>query len=76
MLSLDVRIDRAQRLLRMMEEDAPLLAVRIAELTPEHQQSAKNHAARLIAHTRGELEQLSQERIVWMTRDSTPQPAD
>ena len=76
MLSLEVRIDRAQRLLRMMEEDAPLLAVRVAELTPEHQQSAKSYAAQLIAHTRGKLEQLSRERIVWMARDSIPQPAD
>ena len=76
MLSLEVRIDRAQRLLRMMEEDAPLLAVRVAELTPEHQHSAKSYAAQLIAHTRGELEQLSLERTVGMARESTPQPAD
>jgi hypothetical protein len=76
MLSLAVRIDRAQRVLRMLEEDAPLLAVRVAELTPEHQDSAKSYAAQLIAHTRGELEQLSREENVWMTRDSTPQPAD
>ncbi len=60
----------------MLEEDAPLLAVRVAELTPEHQQSAKSYAAQLIAHTRQQLEQLSVERTVWMARDSTPQPAD
>jgi len=29
MLSIHVRIDRAQRLLRMLEQDAPLLAVRV-----------------------------------------------
>jgi hypothetical protein len=76
MLSPEVRIDRAQRLLSMMEEDAPLLAVRVAELTPERQLSAKSYAAQLIAHTHGELEHLSRERMVWMARDSTPQPAD
>ena len=76
MLSVDVKIDRAQRLLRMLEEDAPLLAVRVAELTPEHQQSAKSYAAQLIAHTRGELEQLSREKTFWMTLESGPQPAD
>jgi hypothetical protein len=76
MLSVDTKIDRAQRLLRMLENDAPLLAKRVAELTPERQHSAKSYAAQLIAHTRQQLEQLSVERSVWMTRDSTPQPAD
>ena len=76
MLSLEVRIDRARRLLRMMEEDAPLLAVRVAELTPEHQQSAKTYAAQLIAHTRGQLEELSREETVCMALESAPQPAD
>ena len=76
MLPVDVKIDRAQRLLRMLEEDAPLLALRVAQLAPEHQQSAKNYAAQLIAHTRRELEQLSVEKTVWMNRDSIPQPAD
>ena len=32
MLSIHARIDRAQRLVRMLEQDAPLLAVRVAEL--------------------------------------------
>jgi hypothetical protein len=76
MLSLDVKIDRAQRLLRMLEEDVPLLAVRVSELTPDRQRSAQSYAAQLIAHTRAELEQLSREKSVWMTRDSVPQPAD
>jgi hypothetical protein len=76
MLSIDVRIDRAQRLLRMLEEDAPLLARRVAELTPEHQQSAKNHAAQLTAHTQAELETLLQERALWDSNDPTPEAAD
>jgi hypothetical protein len=76
MLSIHVRIDRAQRLLRMLEEDAPLLAVRVAELAPEHQRSAKNYAAKLAAHARAELEKLLEERSTWVSHDSTPQPAD
>ena len=76
MLPIHVRIDRAQRLLRMLEEDAPLLAVRVAELTPEHQQSAKNYAARLTAHARTELEKLLDQRSCWDANDPTPQPAD
>lgn len=76
MLSIHVRIDRAQRLLRMLEEDAPLLARRVAELTPEHQQSAKNHAAQLAAHTQAELDMLLQERALWDSNDPTPEAAD
>ena len=59
MLSIHVRIDRAQRLLRMLEQDVPLLALRVAELTPKRQQSAKGYAAQLTAHARAELEKLS-----------------
>jgi hypothetical protein len=76
MLSIHVRIDRAQRLLRMLEQDAPLLAVRVAELTPERQQSAKNYAAQLTAQARAELEKLLQEGSYWDSNDHTPQPAD
>jgi hypothetical protein len=76
MLSIETRIDRAQRLLRMLEEDAPLLAVRVAELSPEHQQSAKTHAALLTAHARAELERLHQERSSQMAGSAVPQAAD
>jgi hypothetical protein len=76
MLPIHVRIDRAQRLLRMLEEDAPLLAARVAELAPEHQQSAKNYAARLTAQARTELEELLDQRSYWDAKDPTPQPAD
>jgi len=75
-LPIHVRIDRAERLLRMLEEDAPLLALRVAELAPEHQQSAKNYAARLTAHARTELEKLLDQRSYWDANDPTPQPAD
>ncbi len=76
MLPLHTRIDRAQRLLRMLEQDAPLLARRIAELTPEHQQAARNHAARLTAQARAELERLLEEGAHWENGDTTPQAAD
>jgi len=58
MLSLDEKIDRTQRLLRRLEEDAPLLARRVAELGPEHQESSKRFAAQMMAQTRTELEKL------------------
>ncbi|HEX4484738.1 MAG TPA: hypothetical protein VH088_00625 [Terriglobales bacterium] len=61
MLAIDIRIERAQRLLKMMEQDAPLLAVRVAPLTVEYQQSAKNYAARLRACAQAELENLLKE---------------
>jgi hypothetical protein len=76
MLSINVRIDRAQRLVRMLEEDAPLLAIRVAQLAPEHQQSAKTYAAQLTAHARAELERLLDQDSAWNCNDSTPQPAD
>ena len=76
MLSIHVRINRAQRLVRMLEQDAPLLALRVAELTPECQQSAKSYAAQLTAHARAELEKLLQEGSYWDGDDLTPHPAD
>lgn len=76
MLPLHAKIDRTQRLLRMLEEDAPLLAMRVAPLTAERQQSAKDFAAQLTAHTRAELEKLMEEGLLWDSNDPTPQAAD
>jgi hypothetical protein len=81
MLSIETRIDRAQRLLRMLEQDAPLLAARVAELSLEHQQSAKSHAAEVTAQARAELERLHQERLHQerssrMASSTIPQAAD
>ena len=76
MLSIDTKIDRAQRLLRMLEQDTPYLAHRVAELTPEHQKLAKDHAAALTATTRAELARLMEERPMWDPNDPTPQAAD
>lgn len=76
MLSVHAKIDRTQRLIRMMEADAPLLAMRVAALSPEHQKSAKEYANRLTAHARAELARLIQEESIWDHNDPTPQAAD
>ncbi|MGO9648203.1 MAG: hypothetical protein ACLPOO_09115 [Terriglobales bacterium] len=76
MLSIYTKIDRTQRLLRMLEEDAPLLAVRVAPLTLERQQTAKEYAAELRARTRAELEKLIEQLSYWDSNDRTPQAAD
>jgi len=60
----------------MLEQDAPLLAMRVAQLSPEHQNSAKKHAAKLAAHTRAELEKLLEHRTYWNSEDAIPHPAD
>jgi len=60
----------------MLEEDAPLLARRLAPLPRELQESAKDYAARLAARTRDELEKLMQENSFWNPNDRTPQAAD
>ncbi len=75
MLSIQARIDRAQRLLRMVEEDAPLLAIRVRELSPERQASARHHAAEVAARARAELEKLVQVESIWSAND-LPQAAD
>ena len=62
MLPIELRIDRAQRLLRMIEEDAPLLAVRVAPLSRERQQSTKSYAERLATLARAELKKLMEEK--------------
>jgi hypothetical protein len=76
MLSINVRIDRAQRLVRMLEEDSARLDIRIAPLAPEHRQSTKDYAAQLIANARAELDRLLQEGAFWDLEDTCPQAAD
>jgi ribosomal protein L1 len=62
MIPLEEKIERTQRLLRRLEEDQPLLAVRVAELGREHQESAKQFAARLVHETRAELQRLIEKK--------------
>jgi hypothetical protein len=58
----DGKIARVQRTLRRLEEDAPLLAMRVKDLSPERQRAAKSFAARMIGEVRAELDRLVQER--------------
>ena len=73
----DVKIARVQRTLRWLEEDVPLLATRVKDLSPERQKQAKRFAASMIDQTRAELERLVRERT---TRDEEAEcpcePAD
>jgi len=78
MLPIHTKIDRVQRLVRMLEQDARLLALRVAPLAPERQQSAKAYAAELRAHARAELERLVAQGSFLDSNpnDQTPQAAD
>jgi hypothetical protein len=71
MLTNDSRIARVQRTLRWLEEDIPLLNLRVKELSKERQESAKRFAAAVINETRAELERLLQEQP-----QETPLPAE
>lgn len=76
MLSVDLRIERAQRLLHMIEQDAPLLALRVAPLSRECQQSAKMYALNLAEVTRAELQRLKNEKSIAELGERSPQGAD
>jgi hypothetical protein len=76
MLPIELRIDRAQRLLRMIEEDAPLLNARLAPLSREHQRAARLHAERLAQITREEIKRLLEEKDIVDAVELSPQAAD
>ncbi|HWF92135.1 MAG TPA: hypothetical protein VN684_07610 [Terriglobales bacterium] len=76
MPSINFRIERAVRLVRMLDNDAPLMAVRIAPLTAEHQKSALSYADMLRAKARMELEALLSERNSKETADAVHPAAD
>jgi len=76
MLAIHLKIARARRLVQMLEDDAPLLARRVADLTPEHQRAAKEYATRLATQARAELEKLIQEHSFWNSGEFTPEAAD
>jgi hypothetical protein len=75
MLSLDEKIERTQRLLRRLEEDEPLLALRVAELGAEQQESSKRFAAQMIAQAKAELDRLVEAQACEADL-SIPAPAD
>lgn len=73
----DHKIARVQRTLRRLEEDVPLLAMRIKDLSPERQKVAKHFAASMIDHTRAELTRLLEERTQEVEESESPcEPAD
>jgi hypothetical protein len=76
MLPIELRIDRVQRLVRMIEEDAPLLAVRVAPLSREHQESTRSYAAKLAIHARAELKRLLEEKAFAESVELSPHAAD
>jgi len=72
-----MRIARVQRTLRWLEEDAPLLAIRMKDLSPERQKLAKRFATNMIDHTRAELQRLVEERAQESVESEAPcEPAD
>jgi hypothetical protein len=76
MLTIQLKIDRAQRLLRMLEDDAQLLAVRIAPLSPELQKATKSYARELAALTRAEIKKLIKEKDSADAIESMPTATD
>jgi hypothetical protein len=61
MLTNDFRIAKVQKTLRWLEQDIPLLNMRVKELSKERQESARQFAAAMIDRTRSELERLLRE---------------
>lgn len=60
-LPVSYRISRVQKTLQWFEQDIPLLNMRVKDLSPERQRSAKQFAAALVSHTRAELDRLLKE---------------
>jgi hypothetical protein len=62
MLSNTYRVARMQKTLRWFEGDIPLLNLRVKDLSPEGQQSARKFALALVDQTRAELHRLLEEQ--------------
>jgi hypothetical protein len=69
MLPIEFRIERARRLLRMIEEDAPLLSARVAPLSLEQQNSVKSYAQELEQRARAEIQRLLNEQKFTVASD-------
>ena len=76
MLPIHTRIERTERLLRRMEQDAPLMAVRVAPLSADHRASAISYAEFLRSQARAELAKLLEERRSSEMTSTDPHPAD
>jgi hypothetical protein len=62
MLSTAYRINRVQKTLRWIEQDIPLLNMRVKDLSAERQLSARQFAEALVIQTRAELNRLQNEK--------------
>jgi hypothetical protein len=69
MLPIEFRIECARRLLRMIEEDAPLLSARVAPLSLEQQNSVKSYAQELEQRARAEIQRLLNEQKFTVASD-------
>lgn len=58
----EFRIAKVQKTLRYLEDDIPLLNMRVKELSKEQQESARKFAAAMIDQTRAELRRLLQQQ--------------
>jgi len=62
MLPSTYRVARMQKTLRWFERDIPLLKLRVKDLSPEGQRSARQFAEALVNRTRAELRRLLEEQ--------------
>lgn len=76
MLPIELKIGRAQRFLRMIEDDARLLATRVAPLSAERQRSARLYVQQLAERTRTEISELLKEKDLLAIAEQTPSSAD
>lgn len=77
MLTHELKIARVQQTLRRLQEDVPLLAMRVAELSPEQQALAKRFAASVIEQAEAELNRLLEQRAGEEPDSQAPcEPAD
>ena len=74
----EFRIAKVQKTLRYLEDDIPLLNMRVKELSKERQDSAKKFAAAMIDQARAELQRLLQQQPddANVAGDSPCEPAD
>lgn len=75
-MTTDFRIAKMQRTLRWFEDDIPLLNMRVKELSPESQESARKFATAVVNQTRAELQRLLEERLAEPAEPSPSEPAD
>ncbi len=78
MLPVTYRVNCIQKTLRRFEGDIPLLNLRVKDLSPERQRSARQFAAALIQQTRAELNRVLAEQSEAVSEpDEVPcEPAD